>query len=652
MPQKSQGIAFKRFFSRLSIHEGVIAGIGVLLFFLGLWSNSLLTKIFCFAIAGVAAYYIVDAFRAISDQEAEEEEGAPEDEEREATRPEPIAPFRVDEERREPTETEPEPFVPLSAEEPPAAGRTVQFDEPAERREEIRTYSRVDFVDDVPGTTAGGQLETKTEFNFLLQKVLAVVKEVLFAHTVAFYWINRESRQLVLESKLSESEAFSGSRKLPLGIDIASRVALSGVPEVVAQIATGAERDIVPYYTSLQEIRSFVSVPVFYPMAEDGGLPVAVLAVDSKAEDAYGPESILLLAKFTKMLSALLRSSTEKYDLVSDSGVLSAEHRFHGRAFGASEISEIGNALAEEASGLVPWDALTLTLFDESQKQWVVANVRTRHNHRYVVAKQVIDFHSCIVGKAIRNNAAQHIPDLSKTSEARFLVNEASLGIARVGSFLAVPIASPGKSYGALALECREKSMYGAKEIAAISDLASMAGVALELREANDIIKEFVILDESTGTVSKKHLMECLSNELRRADDDGSDISFVLFAISSLADITARYGKAGADAAVARVAAILRSSIRSYDIIGRFDQSMFGVILVKTPSKDAYLWAEKLRSAIASAVISFEQKTFSVSVTVGICGATEGMTAEECVSAVSQVLEKAKQDGGNIVRVY
>ena len=179
-----------------------------------------------------------------------------------------------------------------------------------------------------------------------------------------------------------------------------------------------------------------------------------------------------------------------------------------------------------------------------------------------------------------------------------------------------------------------------------------MAGIALELHEANEIIKEFVIVDESTGTVSKKFLMQRLADELQRADDDGSDVSFLLFAISSLTDITGRYGKVGADAAIARVAAILRSSIRVYDVIGRFDQAMFGVILVKTPSQDAYLWAEKLRSAIGSSVVTFEQKTFSVSVTVGICGATEGMEAEECVSSAGQVLEKAKEDGGNIVRVF
>ena len=426
MPQKLQGIAFQRVFSRLSLHEGVIAGIGVLLFFLGLWSSALLTKLFCFAITGVAAFYIFDSLRDKEEVPSGEERGnGPLDEVEEEKSVEDSLPVIGEEAPVESSWPSDHlaPEVPQE-EDVRKSERQVRFEEPAQRAEEIRTYSPSDFVDNGESAAGPGQQETKTEFNFLLLKALAVVKEVLFAHSVSFYWINREARQLVLEARVTESEAFSASRKLPLANDIVSRIAITGQPEVVAQIGADAERDIVPYYTSLQEIRSFIGVPVYYPRTADAELPVAVMAIDSKAEDAYGQESVLLLTNFTKMLSAVLKSSTEKYDLINESGMLKTETRFRAKAFGSSEVSDIGNALAEESSALVPWDALTLTLFDDAQKQWVIANVRTRHNHRYVVAKQVLDFHASTVGKAIRNNAVQDIADLSKTTEPRFLINE------------------------------------------------------------------------------------------------------------------------------------------------------------------------------------------------------------------------------------
>jgi diguanylate cyclase (GGDEF)-like protein len=656
MPEKMRGIASQSGFSKISLQEGVVAGIGVLLFFLGLWSGAILTKLFCFVITGIAAYYVIESLRGKKNVQPDSDDELPAEVEEENGKSFGFPVAGLNEERVEERDDEwkgamPSPFV-MAESQTEVEEKEVRFEEPVQLSREAVVYSPSDFVDDEQNVTEGGQQEPKTEFNLLLQKMLSVIKEVVFANSVSFYWVNREARQLVLEGKLTDSPSFSTTRKLPIGNDIVSQIALSGTPEILNQIAANAERDIVPYYTSLEGIKSFIGVPVFFPRRDGDLLPVAVLAVDSKADDAYGPETVTLLAKFTKMLSAVLKSSTEKYDLMSESGVLKTEMRFRAKAFGESEIPNIGNALAEEVSALVPWDALTLILFDSTQKQWVIANVRTRHNHRYVVAKQLLDFHSSIAGKAIKNNAVQDIDDLSKTSEPRFMLNEAALGIARVGSFAAIPIASANKCYGALTLECREKNAYGAKEISSASLLTSVAGIAFELHEANDIIKEFVIVDESTGTASKKFFLQRLSEELQRADDDGSDVSLLLFAVSSLSEITSRYGKAGSDAAVARVASILRSSIRSYDVIGRFDQSTFGVVLVKTTSNDAYLWAEKLRSAIASSVVSFEQKTFSVTVTVGICGAAEGMDPSECISNATQVLEKAKEAGGNIVRVF
>ena len=657
MPVKMQGIAFRNLFSKLSLQEGVVAGIGVLLFLLGLWSGSLLTKLFCFLITGIAAYYTFESLRG--------EEGSTVDKHEEPAFPSPPLVEEEQSEVRENPLPREEYFVPVREEQIETAvpaivesveqpeERKVEFEEPAPENNKIEVeYNVSDFVDDDETSGAGGQPEPKAEFNVFLQKALAVIKEVVFANSVSFFWVNRDSGQLVLESKSTDSDAFTAARKLPMGGDIVSQIAESGRPVIVTNIAMNAERDIIPYYTSLQEVKSFIGVPVFYPQRNGERQPVAVLAIDSKAGDDFGQETLALLAKFTKMLSAALKSSTEKYDLVTESELLKAETRFRTKALGDPEISAIVNALAEEVSSLVMWDALTLTVFDETQKQWVIASVRTRHGHRYVVAKQVLDFHSSIVGLAIKNNSVQRVDDLSKTTEARFLVNEPSLGMARVGSFLAVPIASGSKCYGAIALECRERNTYGPREVAAISHMASVAGMALELHDANEIIREYVIVDEDTGTVSRKYLLQRLAGELQRADDIGADVAFLLFGISSLIDLVNRYGKGAADAGIARVASILRSSVRTYDLVGRFDQSTFGVILVNTTANDAFLWAEKLRSAIASSIVVFEQKSFSVTVTVGVCGAVEDMGPDECVSNARQVLEKAKEAGGNIVRVY
>jgi diguanylate cyclase (GGDEF)-like protein len=97
---------------------------------------------------------------------------------------------------------------------------------------------------------------------------------------------------------------------------------------------------------------------------------------------------------------------------------------------------------------------------------------------------------------------------------------------------------------------------------------------------------------------------------------------------------------------------MLRSAIRPYDLVGRVDFNRFAILLVNTTANDAYLWAEKFRKNIASNVMNLEQKSFSVTVSVGVCGAVSDINDLELLENAGHVLSKAVEAGGNIVRVY
>ncbi len=87
-------------------------------------------------------------------------------------------------------------------------------------------------------------------------------------------------------------------------------------------------------------------------------------------------------------------------------------------------------------------------------------------------------------------------------------------------------------------------------------------------------------------------------------------------------------------------------------MVARVDAVTFGIVLADTIANDAFLWAEKLRMAIAGSVVTVGKKSFSISVTIGVSGASAKMTGDELVKNVSHVLDLAKKAGGNIVRVF
>ena len=80
--------------------------------------------------------------------------------------------------------------------------------------------------------------------------------------------------------------------------DILSKIVQSGEPELLSEIPSTAETDVIRYYSTAQSIRSFVGVPLFY----DKTL-IAIIAVDSKDEDAFGIETIYALGRFVRVIT-------------------------------------------------------------------------------------------------------------------------------------------------------------------------------------------------------------------------------------------------------------------------------------------------------------------------------------------------------------
>ncbi|MBW7887583.1 MAG: diguanylate cyclase [Bacteroidetes bacterium] len=495
------------------------------------------------------------------------------------------------------------------------------------------------------------QQGSQNEFHDVLLHTLNIIKEVTFGHTVAFFWANNESQQLVVEASATDSSMFIAERKISYGSDIVSQIAQGGEAKIINQITAETEKDVLPYYTSLQEVKAFVGVPVFFAPRKTTDTPIAILTVDSKAEDAFGEETYAQLEHFTKLISSLLGNFTEKFDLQFDARMFELACTFQKKSSAGISTAGIINSLLDHIEQILSWETLSVVLYDESQRQWALGAVRVRGNYKFVTAKQAVDFEESLVGNCLRTSASYVVHDLSKNSRAIFYSSEPGEILHR-GSMVIVPFVAGAKSYGAIVVTDRQMNMFTGKEIAAVEYLASAVALSLERLELNAIIAEHLAVDEQTGVAAKKFFLQRMDEELSRANEREEDLSLVLLSITNFNDVEQRYGAEGKAAALLSIAHILRTSIRSYDVAGRVEGDMFAILLADTAANDAFIWAEKLRSAISANVISASKKNFSVSVTIGIAGAIQGMKREELFKNANYILEQAKKAGGNMVRVF
>ena len=106
--------------------------------------------------------------------------------------------------------------------------------------------------------------EPRNEFDWLLVRVLRTIREVIPSYSIIFFWIDHESQQLIIETKITDSTTIVPNRKIPFGNDIVSQIAANGLPEALTEISPNAERDLLGYYGQPNGVRSFAGVPIYF----------------------------------------------------------------------------------------------------------------------------------------------------------------------------------------------------------------------------------------------------------------------------------------------------------------------------------------------------------------------------------------------------
>jgi diguanylate cyclase (GGDEF)-like protein len=628
--------------SSLTLRQELAALSGVILFFAGLAIGSILLKIVVFVIASSAIAYVVVTFRNRNGKDSAEALEM----EREAVLQEEPSATLPDEELGIKTEigrSSNVPDTPLSHE-PEVSTNTAVEHQP--RSYDFRLSDFFELNEDIGAQDSG----PKSEFANLIKKVLTLVQNTYFAHTVAFFWVNREKKQLVLESYVSESVQFTTHRRKEIGLDLISQIANTGKPQLVTEINALSQPEMLAYYDGVEPVKAFVGVPIFYSqLAVEPQNPVAVLAIDCLEQDAYGNETLTSLGHVTKLVSGLIRSYTDKYDLLLDSELLRSVTRLRDQLKIDFTIHTVARSLVEETSRLVGWDYLTVVLFDETRKAWVVQMVMNRMNDPYVNVTNIVDHQRSLVGDVIQSATYRIVEHIEESNLPRFYRTERCESR---GSLMILPLNSLSRCYGALVIESKDPRSYSEADVKLVQKIVETASWALEILGLTEVTNTFVTLDETTGVANHKYFMGRVQEEVQRANDFASDLSIVMISIDSISEHMNRIGKDGCDFVLQNVGRIIKNSIRPYDLVGRFDFNRFAVLLVNTTPNEASLWAEKLRKNVASNIINVESRSFSVTISVGISGAVNETSDVELLEKADRVLKKAVEAGGNIVRVY
>jgi diguanylate cyclase (GGDEF)-like protein len=178
----------------------------------------------------------------------------------------------------------------------------------------------------------------------------------------------------------------------------------------------------------------------------------------------------------------------------------------------------------------------------------------------------------------------------------------------------------------------------------------ALAAAHQVLEERNVMLDALARNDGLTGLLNRRTIIEKATDQLARAKRSAAPTAVLLVDIDHFKSINDNHGHPTGDAALQRVAKVLRDHLRVTDELGRFGGEEFLVVLPNTDAHGARVVADKVRRSV-------EQDAPSdgavVSLTVSIGGATsEGLPAatfDALYAAADQALYAAKAAGRNQV---
>lgn len=174
---------------------------------------------------------------------------------------------------------------------------------------------------------------------------------------------------------------------------------------------------------------------------------------------------------------------------------------------------------------------------------------------------------------------------------------------------------------------------------------------------SNDELERRVLMDLVAPTYNFRTFYKRLNYELKRANRYDRALSLLVVAVDGLDEIGKARGLEVRDNIVAASAAVMLTSIRDIDLIGRCREDAFGIILPETPRSGAEVAAERIRTRLENFEVVIKGRSYLLSVSIGVScfsgrplvetGFGQGPSVEDVFGCAADAVMVRMKDGGN-----
>ena len=184
-------------------------------------------------------------------------------------------------------------------------------------------------------------------------------------------------------------------------------------------------------------------------------------------------------------------------------------------------------------------------------------------------------------------------------------------------------------------------------------ELIVRANALLRIKAIKDKLEKVSTTDELTGLHNRKYLQERLEEEISRSKRYGTKLSCILFDIDFFKVVNDMYGYEWGDILLKNIANKLDAMIRKEDILTRYGDEEFLLVLPNTSEENAFLFGERFRREVEKMefIPAGEEEAHRVTISGGIstypCMPDVEEDANTVIRYAEHALYNAKHRGKN-----
>lgn len=230
---------------------------------------------------------------------------------------------------------------------------------------------------------------------------------------------------------------------------------------------------------------------------------------------------------------------------------------------------------------------------------------------------------------------------------------------------LYVPLVVRGSAVGVLVIS-RSRAGFAGEEVRIAMSMADYLSLALSNARLYSRMQQRAEIDQLSGVLTRRAFMESGEQVMDQAFHSAKPLCAIILDIDHFKSINDTFGHPAGDQVIRTLGSVMRDSLRSTDMVGRFGGEEFCALLTDTELGDGHDVAERLRAAIESTAFAGINRQVTASIGIaylapgdeesgppdGRQSNRERLSIEQIIQRADTALYNAKESGRNRVVAY